>query len=497
MSESRPARHDAAPLATARATSNYLKIKRVGGCVFAVVLSWLAATLSFHTPALRGNRLALNFCAVAATATLFGMGPALVAIAVSVVAFEHYLPAPTSPEPILYSLLIRSAVICAATRFVVLLLKQRHAAERDLRETLAALQEQTDALMQAQQAGHSAVWTFNAQTRETRWYAGAVQIFGYAFDDVITLGSLTSFVFEEDRKSTEAVIEDAIRTGGPLLVEFRVVWPNGEVHWLETRGVPLASNPDLWRGTTIDITVRKQAEETLIRTEKLAVAGRLAASIAHEAVINLCYLARVTAVSEETRGYIELAEAELGRVAHITSQTLRFHRQQSAAAETDLGETLRSILALYEGRLAQAGITVEFDAAPTRPLVCYAGEMRQVLANLVANAIDAMPTGGTLRLRVRESTDWRTGAAAVRITVADTGHGMSAETRKRIYEPFYTTKGDVGTGLGLWVPAGIVEKHNGSMSLRSSERPGCNGSAFTLVLPYVTGADVEAEALST
>jgi signal transduction histidine kinase len=232
-----------------------------------------------------------------------------------------------------------------------------------------------------------------------------------------------------------------------------VLWPNGEVHWLEARGVQLASNPTLWRGATVDITERKQAEAALIRSEKLAVAGRLAASIAHEinnpleAVINLCYLAKMTAADQETRTYITMAEDELGRIAHITSQTLRFHRQQTAAVETDLGETVRSILSLYESGLVRAHVSVNFENEPTPPLVCFAGEMRQVLANMIANANDAMPNGGVLRLRLRPSKDLRTGSPAVRITVADTGHGMSAETRKRIYEPFYTTRATWEPGL--------------------------------------------------
>jgi PAS domain S-box-containing protein len=439
-------------------------------------------------------RLALNFSVIAAAETFFGPGTALVALMVSIVSFEYYLPPPTHPESAGIDMAVRTGVILLAGGLIALIIRRRREAERQLRSALATLQEQADALIQAQQASRSAAWTFNTATRHTRWYEGGAEIFGRPHEEITALGSPTGLVLEEDRPKIAAAALHTESTGEPFNVEFRVVWPNGEEHWLEARGAPIASKPGLWRGATIDVTARKQAQAALVRTEKLAAAGRLAASIAHEinnpleAVINLCYLAKLTAENPETKSYIEMAEEELGRVAQITSQTLRFHRQQTAPAETDLGEMLRAIVSLYEGKLVQAGVAVSFECETAPPLFCYAGEIRQVLANLVANAIDAMPGGGTLRLRVRPATDWRSGASAVRVTVADTGTGMSAETQRRIYEPFYTTKEEVGTGLGMWVSAGIVEKHKGTLRVRSrvreAERPRASGSVFALLLPY-------------
>jgi PAS domain S-box-containing protein len=439
-------------------------------------------------------RLALNFSVIAAAETFFGPGTALVALVVSIVSFEYYLPRPIHPESAGVDMAVRAGVILLAGGLIALIIRRRREAELQLRNALATLQEQADALIQAQQASRSAAWTFNTATRHTRWYEGGAEIFGRPHEEITALGSPTSLVLEEDRAKIAAAAFHTESTGEPFNVEFRVVWPNGEVHWLEARGAPIPGNLSLWRGATIDVTERKQAEAVLVRTEKLAAAGRLAASIAHEinnpleAVINLCYLAKLTAVNPETKSYIEMAEEELGRVAHITSQTLRFHRQQSAAAETDLSEMVQSIVSLYEGKMAQSGIAVNLECETAPPLFCYAGEIRQVLANLVTNAIDAMPGGGTLRLRVRPATDWRSGAGAVRVTVADTGLGMSAETQRRIYEPFYTTKEEVGTGLGMWVSAGIVEKHKGSLRVRSrlrgAEQPRSSGSVFVLLLPY-------------
>jgi PAS domain S-box-containing protein len=489
----RPVRPIAAPTGKTNPASPFLMVKLVCGYILAVVLPWLAASLSFYMSALSGMRLALNFSVIAAAVTFFGLGPALVATVVSAVAFNHYFSQLQSPGETFADTLIRTGVILLAGLLIAMLFRQRTFAERELRAALGDLQEQADALIQAQQASRSAAWSFNTLTRHTHWYQGGAEIFGRPHEEITALGSPTSLVLEDDRPRIASAAQLTELTGAPFAVEFRVLWPNGEVHWLEARGTPLPSNPALWRGATIDVTERKHAEAALIHSEKLAVAGRLAASIAHEinnpleAVTNLCYLARLTSVDPETRGYIELAEAELSRVAHITSQTLRFHRQQTAAAGTDLAETVRSILSFYGHKLAQAGVEVNFEAQPVQPLLCYAGEIRQVLANLIANAIDAMPKGGALRLRLRPSTDWRTGASAVRVTVADTGHGMSAETRKRIYEPFYTTKGDLGSGLGLWVTAGIVEKHHGSLKVRSAQKPVGGGSVFSLLLPYASG----------
>jgi signal transduction histidine kinase len=244
-----------------------------------------------------------------------------------------------------------------------------------------------------------------------------------------------------------------------------------------------------WFGTNTDIDAQRKAETGLRQAEKLAVVGRLAASIAHEinnpleAVMNLIFLARLSAVDEETAGYLKSAEEELGRVSQIASQALRFHKQQSSAIATDMVELLDSVLTLYRGKVARNKIQVNLEAADCQPLVCYSGEIRQLLANLVGNATDAMPNGGTLRLRVRPVTDWRHGEPGVRVTISDTGHGMSPEVRRRIYDPFFTTKGEMGTGLGLWVSAGIVEKHRGSMHVRSSIDVGKSGTTFTVILP--------------
>jgi signal transduction histidine kinase len=223
----------------------------------------------------------------------------------------------------------------------------------------------------------------------------------------------------------------------------------------------------------------------------LAAVGSLASSISHEinnpleAVTNLLYLIkRDDGLSPEAQQNLSLAEIELARVSQIATQTLRFHRQSTGATEVAPEELIRSVIRLYQGRLLNSRIQIAHQHAKARPVKCYEGDVRQVLNNLVGNALDSMRTGGRLILRTRDCTCCRTGAKGVRITVADTGHGMDAETRRRIFEAFYTTKGSSGTGLGLWISKGIIEKHHGSLAVRSSNRPPSTGSVFSLFLPH-------------
>ena len=251
----------------------------------------------------------------------------------------------------------------------------------------------------------------------------------------------------------------------------------------------------------VDLREQKRSEQVLRQTEKLAAAGRLAASIAHEinnpleAIINCIYLIEQSALPPEIRHYVQLAQQELARVSHITTQTLRFYRQSTRPAQTDLAELIETVLVLYEARLRDHGIRVERQFHPTPPVTVYAGEVRQVLANLVGNALDAISGGlgnqaegprakssRRLVVRLRPTRDWQKGEPSVAILIADTGSGMSRETLRRIYEPFFSTKGLTGTGLGLWVSREIVSRHHGKIRVHTrTEFP--SGTVFRLLLP--------------
>jgi signal transduction histidine kinase/methyl-accepting chemotaxis protein len=243
-----------------------------------------------------------------------------------------------------------------------------------------------------------------------------------------------------------------------------------------------------WVGAfVIDTTERKLSEEMLRRTEKLAATGRLAASIAHEinnplgAITNLLYLLHQQPLDPESLQYAEMAQLQIARVSQITQQTLRFYRQSSRPEQTNLAELLDSVLDLHHGRLNATRINVirRYRGAPE--LFAFAGEMRQLFANLVGNAVDAMPKGGNLVLSVRESrarsSPEQPEVRGLRIVVADTGSGMNEAVKKHIFDAFFTTKETTGTGLGLWISSEIIAKHKGIVRVRSrpSQHPAGDG----------------------
>ncbi len=242
---------------------------------------------------------------------------------------------------------------------------------------------------------------------------------------------------------------------------------------------------------TIETTHQKRADSALIQSEKLAAVGRMASSIAHEinnpleSVTNLLYIIAQHDLPPEIQAFIDLADQELRRVSIIANQTLRFHKQSTLPREITCTDLFATVLSLYEGRLRNSSISVEKRKRSNHPVSCFEGDVRQVLNNLVSNAIDAMPTGGRLLLRSREATDWRTGRRGLILTIADNGTGISPETRARVFEAFFTTKGINGTGLGLWIGNEIVDRHQGRLLLRSSQDPTHRGTVFTLFLPFL------------
>jgi PAS domain S-box-containing protein len=252
-----------------------------------------------------------------------------------------------------------------------------------------------------------------------------------------------------------------------------------------------------WVGVIVlDASERKRSEDALRKSEKLAVTGRLAASIAHEinnpleAITNLLFLLRnYSAIDDTARNYVAMAEYEVRRIAEITQQTLRFYRQNTLPARATMGELLDSVLSLYQSRLNALSLRVERDYESEMDLFCFAGEIRQVIANLVGNSIDATGEGARLVVRARRSRNWKEPAeTGVRFAVADTGAGMEPEVQERIFEAFFTTKDVTGTGLGLWVSHEILMKHHGIVHVRSRTAnpsfPGRSpGTVFQIFLP--------------
>jgi PAS domain S-box-containing protein len=265
--------------------------------------------------------------------------------------------------------------------------------------------------------------------------------------------------------------------------------------WLAS-AYPVRTTPQQvrWVGVIVlDTSDRKRSEEALRRTEKLAATGRLAASIAHEinnpleAITNILFLLHnFCNLQDPALNYVKLAEHEAQRIAEITQQTLRFYRQSTLPTRANMAELIDSVLTLFQGRLNGLNIQLHREYDAELALFCFAGEIRQVFANLIGNAIDAISDGGRILIRARRSRNWKCPHQdGVRFLVADSGVGMENAVRERIFEAFFTTKEQTGTGLGLWVSYEIVVKHQGTVRARSRmASPGCpSGTVFELFIP--------------
>jgi PAS domain S-box-containing protein len=325
----------------------------------------------------------------------------------------------------------------------------------------------------------------------TSWNKGAERTFGYTAQEM--LGHPTSVLASPNCSEDWALILDKIRQGHRVdHYETLRRHKDGSDVILSLSVSPIRDS----NGTVIgaskvarDITGTRRAEQALRNADKLALAGRMAASIAHEinnpleAITNLLFLLEHENLPDNARHYLTLAQHELTRVSHIASQTLGFFRGAPGSSACPLSEIVDSAISLNVGRLATCNVVFEKRFASVDPLYCNQGELRQVLVNLVANAIDAMSTGGRLLIRIRSARDTLTGASGVRLVVADTGSGMSSRTQRALFEPFYTTKGTTGTGLGLWVSNQIIARHKGRISVRSSQSADHHGTVFSIFLP--------------
>jgi PAS domain S-box-containing protein len=316
---------------------------------------------------------------------------------------------------------------------------------------------------------------------------------GYSLEEV--RGRNCRFLQNNERSQPgRTLIREALEEQREVRVLMKNFRKDGTSFWNELALSPIrnrAGEVTHVVGIQMDVTARVEFEAALRESEKLAAVGRLAASIAHEinnpleSVMNLLYLSRETGKREESLEYLAQADKELQRVAQITSQSLRFYKQSTKPRAVRCTELVESVLDLYIGRLESAHIRLEVRERMSASIVCLESEIRQVLSNLVRNAIDAMHgNGGRLLVRSREATEWRSGTPGVIITVADTGSGISRETMNKLYTAFFTTKGIGGTGLGLWVSSEIVKRHQGGLRVRSSQKPGKSWTVFQLFLPY-------------
>ncbi len=360
------------------------------------------------------------------------------------------------------------------------------------------LRSSLERLATAHKAAQMGTFEWSVKTNEIIWSEDTYRIHGLTRDQFDSkFETWIKSIHPEDLPGVLSKIQQALDEKSEYYAEYRVLWPNGEIRWFGGHGQVMVDdqgNATGMVGICSDITHRHQEEEALRRSEKLAAAGRLAATIAHEinnpleAVTNLVYLMRHDpGVKADTQDLLRLADEQLARVNHIAKQTLGFYQDRNVPEAVDVVQTLEGLLSILQSRINAKQIQVQREYENACLLSGFRGELRQVLSNLLTNAIDASPSGGRLIVRVQPE---RKGdeVAGMRIEVEDFGAGIQPGDQERIFEPFFTTKSDVGTGLGLWVTKELVEKNGGAISFRSNCHDHASGTCFVVVLPVSVSA---------
>ncbi len=308
------------------------------------------------------------------------------------------------------------------------------------------------------------------------------------------IGDIFHILSEHTNKPVENPVEKVLARGCAVGPENRTVLrrPNGQFLPIEDSAAPITDDSSKLIGVVLvfrDASPERSFQEALRRTEKLAAAARLSATVAHEinnpleAIGNLIYLARTNLDAPDMAAeQLQLAEQELARISHITQQTLGFFRESISPSSVYLPSLIKSVLKLYSNKLQMKQIKIEAAIEECPPITVFAGEIQQLVSNIISNAIDALPINGTLKIEAAPMK--MANGESIRLKIEDNGSGIAPENLKRIFEPFFTTKKDVGTGLGLWVCKEIAERHGGSVYAHSVTDNGSKGAVFTVLLPY-------------
>jgi len=448
--------------------------------IAATALSWCIWALS---PVMHQDPFVIFVLAVVFIARFYGFGPAVVCTFTSALVLDYFVFRPRFAGSFSEIELQRIGIFVLISVLVAGLARQRSRAETladEVRQQLAAIVTSSE----------DAILSFTVDGIVTSWNRGAENLYGYSATEI--LGRPITVLVPADRTGEVERNIEQLRRG-----ERIGSYQTEKIHKSGTRlqvslSISAIHNEtgDLVGASAIarDISQQKRTEEALRRNERLATAGRLTAAIAHEirnpleALTNLVYLARRDANGRDE--YLRLAEQEIGRLDSIAQQALGFVREAASPERVDPGKLLEEVLQLYLRKLQQNHIVIDKWTQEHTEVFAFPGELRQLFSNLILNAMESMKDGGKLRLRVMRTHERSGGQrTGVRVTIADTGNGIQSSDLPHIFEPFYNTKKETGTGLGLWLVYGIAQKHTGWIKVASRTTPGHSGTVFAVFLP--------------
>lgn len=411
-----------------------------------------------------------------------------------------HLQVRTMLEGIFVLALVMGVIIGLFTR------SRLHAVSDAYRTSVETLRLQTNELFESEQELRTTlasigdgVITCNAEGRIQMMNPVALELTGWTIDEA--RNQPLEQIFHIVNETTRAIVENPVdkvkrldRVVGLANHTVLIRKDCTELHIADS-GAPIRDKTGRTAGFVLvfrDITLERRTQDALLASEKLAVAGRLAATIAHEihnpldSVSNLLYLMRTGATPEESVQFMSMAEQELARVTQISRAMLGLYRESKTPVQVDLREMLQEILLLMERRLTDLGVTVHVEMPDAITIDGFPAELRQVFSNLITNAAEATGKGGNVWVGITPKL--ATTASGIRtepgatVQIQDDGPGITAEDQTQIFEPFFTTKGEHGTGLGLWVSRGIVNKHGGKISVQSDTSETSHGTVISVFL---------------
>lgn len=458
-----------------------LSLRTIGGLIAAIFFPFLLTRVSLHVEVLKHVPFALALLFVGAI-TLWQRIPAgiVASFSMGLGAWRKFIELDHGDHPV-RAVLRATVTFGVGCAFAAGWEWQRRNRDR-LAFALSELSARREVLTEAQRASKAVAWSYNLSTTRMTWEEDGLDVFGRSLLDASTPQTSLELVYEDDRNRVSQLYQDALAKNAPFEIEFRCLWPNGEMHWLEARGKPSTTRPHTWIGITSNVDSRKRSEQALIRSEKLAAIGRLSSTIAHElnnplaALTNLIYLALSDpALSEESREYLAVAHTQIRRLSTV-ARHLPTQRAFAQGGPADLHEIAKEAVDLFAARCASKGCQIRMvEKSPARTSAPKE-DVTQILINLLNNSCDAVGEGmGEIVVEVCSQGE----VACIRIL--DNGPGIPAEVLSHLFEPFFTTKTDIGTGVGLWMARELAIRCGGRLVLGNYAAP--FATVFHLELP--------------